>query len=153
MWHQKEPSRTQRVNPRCDWDETLVCVGKAHHIVYRSGKWEKGSKKNDYIHHFDTFPSVYMRKGAVEGGTGGKTVKQLFGNMRNADGQAEVAELAAVLSFALDDGGEGEEMELHQGAKVYGGVDKRTVLILDPVWGPIVIKGGKMHFDERGIVY
>lgn len=153
MWHQKEPNGTKRVNPRCDWDEKLVCVGKAHHIVYRSGKWEKGNKKNDYIHHFDSKPSVYMREDAVENGKGGKTVESLFSGLKNADGQAEVAELASLLSFAIDDGTQdGHEFRLHTGAKVYGGVDKKTVLIIDPVYGPIVIKGGKMYFDERGIV-
>jgi hypothetical protein len=153
MWHQKEPKRLSRVKLQCNWEDELVRVGKAFSIVYRSGKWEKGNKSNDYIHHFDSKPSVYMLPGSTEHDGSAKSVQQLFGPLQNPDGQAEVAELATPLSFALDDGtSEGAEMKLHRGAKVYGGVDKKTVLIVDPVWGPIVIKGGKMYFDERGIV-
>jgi hypothetical protein len=152
MWHQKEPRSHSTVRLACDWDDELKCVGKAHNIVYRSGKWQKGNKTEDYIHHFDSKPSVYMLPQHVDGGAT-KSVKQLFGPLRNPAGQAEVAQLATPLSFALDDGSsEGQEITIHTGAKVYGGVDKKTVLIDDPVLGPIVIKGGKMYFDERGIV-
>jgi hypothetical protein len=153
MWHQKEPRHATKKRAGVDWEDELVCVGKAHNIVYRSGKWEKGNKTNDYIHHFDSKPSVYMKPGVVEDAGASKSVKALFGPLRNPDGQAEVAELAKPISFALDDGSQdGYEIAIHTGAKVYGGVDKKTVLIIDPVWGPIVIKGGKMYFDERGIV-
>lgn len=153
MWHQKEPRHATTKRAGVDWEDELVCVGKAHHIVYRSAKWEKGNKTNDYIHHFDSKPSVYMKPGVVEDAGATKSVKKLFGALANPDGKAEVAELARPLSFALDDGTtDGHEIPIHAGAKVYGGVDKKTVLIIDPKWGPIVIKGGKMYFDERGIV-
>jgi len=73
--------------------------------------------------------------------------------LQNGDGRFEVAELAVPLSLGLDDGTtEGTDIKIHAGSKVYGGVDKKTVVICDPHWKLIVIKGGKMHFDERGIV-
>ncbi len=82
-----------------------------------------------------------------------KTVDSLLRSSVNEDGKVEVAELAVPLSFGLDDGDEGADIEINRGAKVYGCVDQKTVVIHDPKWKLIVIKGGRMYFDERGIVY
>jgi len=168
MWHQKDPHNVGVFKTSCRDDDAMICVGRAHNIVYRSGKWEKGRKTNDYIHHFDSKPKVWMvahlveaglgSGGAgIEGGGGGfgteKSVGDLMCALQNGDGRFEVAELAVPLSLGLDDGTtEGTDIKIHAGSKVYGGVDKKTVVICDPHWKLIVIKGGKMHFDERGIV-
>ena len=156
MWHRKEPRNRFTVSGGCNEDDGMLCIGKAHNIVYRSGKWEKGRKTNDYIHHFDSHPSVYMlekKLPAESRGVANKTVGQLLSGAINADGQVEVAELAVPLSFGLDDGEDGADIEINRGAKVYGCVDQKTVIIHDPKWKLIVIKGGRMYFDERGIVY
>ena len=156
MWHRKEPHRAFTIRAGCDGDDGMVCVGKAHNIVYRSGKWEKGNKTNDYIHHFDSRPSVYMLEKKMPSelrGNPDKTVDDLLRSSVNEDGKVEVAELAVPLSFGLDDGDEGADIEINRGAKVYGCVDQKTVVIHDPKWKLIVIKGGRMYFDERGIVY
>lgn len=156
MWHKKNPHRASVLDTGCDGDDEMVCVGKACDIVYRSGKWEKGRKTNDYIHTFDSKPNVYMLGHLVEAGlrsNGSKSVESLLAKAKNADGQFSVAELATPLSFSLQDGTDaGQEIAIHVGAKVYGAVDKKTVIITDPHWRLIVIKGGEMHFDERGIV-
>ncbi len=156
MWHKKSPTRVQVVRPRLDEGDEMVCVGKACDIVYRSGKWEKGRKTNDYVHTFDSRPSVYMLASIAPGAprdNPGKTVGSLLGGARNRDGQFAVAELATPLSLSLHNGQlEGDDVAIHSGSKVYGGVDKKTVIIMDPQWKIIVIKGGSMHFDERGIV-
>ncbi len=156
MWHQKEPHRVQVVRPGCDESDEMVCVGKAFDITYRSGKWKKGNATDDYVHTFDSKPKVYMLAKHVDGGlkeNPAKTAGKLLNPARNADGQFAVAELAKPLSFTLDNGtDEGDEVKIHSGAKVYGCTDKKTVLIVDPKWGLIVVRGGQMHFDERGIV-
>lgn len=156
MWHRKEPRNRFTVSGGCNEDDGMLCIGKAHNIIYRSGKWEKGRKTNDYIHHFDSRPSVYMLEKKLPAdarGAADKTVGQLLSSAVNEDGQVEVAELAVPLSFGLDDGDDGSDIQIHNGAKVYGCVDQKTVIIHDPKWKLIVIKGGRMHFDERGIVY
>lgn len=156
MWHQKEPHAIQVLDTGCDGDDLMICVGKAHNIVYRSGKWEHGKKTNDYVHHFDSKPSVYMLAHLVEPmvprENPGKTVESLLKRARNKDGQYAVADLATPLSFGIDDGADGTDIAIHNGSRVYGAVDQRTVIIMDPKWKLIVIKGGEMHFDERGIV-
>lgn len=156
MWHRKEPHNKFVISGGCSEDDEMMCVGKAHNIVYRSGKWEKGRKTNDYIHHFDSRPSVYMltkKLPASARANPDKRVGDLLSGATNEDGQVEVAELAAPLSFGLDDGDEGADIQINKGAKVYGCVDQKTVIIHDPKWKLIIIKGGRMHFDERGIVY
>ena len=49
-FHAKEPSRLLSV-PHVDTEE-LTLLGDALEIGYRSGKWEKGSRKNNYLHQF-----------------------------------------------------------------------------------------------------
>jgi len=156
MWHKKEPHGKFVVRGGCNGDDKMLCIGKAHNIVYRSGKWEKGRKTNDYVHHFDSKPSVYVlakKLPAELREDASKTVDGLLDSSANEEGRIEVAELAVPLSFGLDDGEHGADMDIHRGAKVYGAVDQRTVIIHDPEWKLIVIKGGRMYFDERGIVY
>jgi hypothetical protein len=157
MWHKKEPHAVHVMDTGCDGDDLMICVGKAHNIVYRSGKWEHGKKTNDYVHHFDSKPYVYMLAHLVEpmareNPGKGKTVESLLSRARNKDGQYAVADLATPLSFGLDDGKDGTDIAIHNGSRVYGAVDQKTVIITDPKWKLIVIKGGEMHFDERGIV-
>jgi hypothetical protein len=152
MWHQKEPNHVSSFRPGCDGDDVMVCIGKAQNVVYRSGKWEAGRKTNDYVHDFDSHPSVYMLTHIAEPKlrqNPSKTVETLLRGAKNADGQFAVAELAAPLSLELVDG---TDIAIHAGSKVYGCVDKRTILICDPHWRLVVIKGGQMTFDERGIV-
>lgn len=151
MWHQKEPTGAQVKRVLSDMDQIMVPVGKAHEIVYRSGKWEKGRKTNDYVHAFDSHPTVYMlEKFAPESQAAGKAASSLLRAAQGADGRFVVAELAVPLTLSINGG---DEIDIHNGSKVYGAVDKHTVLICDPHWKLIVIRGGRMHFDERGIVY
>lgn len=156
MWHKKEPHNKFVISGGCNENDGMLCVGKAHNIIYRSGKWEKGRKTNDYIHHFDSKPSVYMLTKKLPADTRSNpdtTVGKLVSGAVNPDGQVEVAELAVPLSFGIDDGDDGEDIQINNGAKVYGCVDQKTVIIHDPKWKLIIIKGGRMYFDERGIVY
>ncbi len=152
LWHKKAPNGATVKRPRMDNSDEMVCVGKAFDIVYRSKKWEKGNKTNDYVHTFDSKPKVWMSAkhafGARENPS--KTIGDLLRSSHNADGQFACADLATPISFSLGDGN--EEIVIHSGARVYGGTDQKTVVIHDPVYGLIVIKGGQMHFDERGIV-
>lgn len=156
-WHQKAPNAVGVIDTGCDGDDTMVCVGNANDIVYVSGKWEKGKKKNAYVHTFDSQPKVYMLAHNVEPltnpGSGTKTVDSLLKHARNKDGHFAVAELARPESFSLCGAdGEVDEIAIHAGAKLYGAVDKKTIIIADPKWGLIIVRGGEMHFDERGIV-
>lgn len=156
MWHKKDPNHVIVIDTKCDSDDNMVCVGRAHDIVYRSGKWEKGRKTNDYVHTFDSKPRVYMLDHVASDGfktSGGRSVESLLSKARNSDGLFAVAELALPLSFTLDDGTtEGVDIAIHAGSRVYGAIDKKTIIISDPSWKLVIIRGGKMHFDERGIV-
>lgn len=49
-FHAKKPNRRFSV-PQIDTDE-LTYLGDALEIGYKSGKWEKGSRKNNYLHQF-----------------------------------------------------------------------------------------------------
>jgi len=163
MWHKKPPRNVGVIDTGCDGDDEMCCVGTAHDIVYRSSKWEKGRKTNDYVHHFGS-PKVWMLRHLVEDGLpfrGEKTVEQLLRPIfrtRNEvifkeQNKAVLADLAAPLSFCLKDGTtEGDEVAIHTGSRVYGAIDQRTIVIVDPHWQLIVIRGGEMSFDERGIV-
>ncbi len=152
MWHRKAPSNVGVVRPGAHDDDEMVCIGNACDITYRSSKWEKGRKTNDYVHTFDSKPKVWMLESVAGEGGATKTVESLLSKSRNADGQFACADLAAPLSLTVHGEDGPEEIAIHSGARVYGAVDKRTVIIVDPTWRLIVIRGGSMHFDERGIV-
>lgn len=49
-FHDKKPNRRFSV-PQIDTEE-LTYLGDALEIGYKSGKWEKGSRKNNYLHQF-----------------------------------------------------------------------------------------------------
>lgn len=155
MWHKKEPHNVSTLRAGVLDSDVMVAVGKAHNIVYRSGKWEKGRKTNDYVHHFDSKPKVWMLASVLGDDAMGaeKTVGELLAKARNREGRFAVADLATPLSFGLDDGtSDGMDIAISAGSRVYGAVDQRTVIIYDPKWKLIIIKGGEMYFDERGIV-
>lgn len=154
MWHQKEPQHIDVKRNGVDWGDEMVCIGHAFDIVYRSGKWEHGKKTNDYVHTFDSKPKVWMLAKFFDDDMGAiKTVSQLCASCCNRDGQFSCADLARPISFGLDDGSDGESaLKINSGARVYGGVDHKTIVIHDPKWKIIVVKGGQMHFDERGII-
>jgi hypothetical protein len=158
MWHKKQPKQAGVMRLGVDGNDAMVCIGNANDIVYKSGKWEKGRKTNMYVHVFDSKPKVWMLQHIVEpglkrnGAHGEKTVESLLRKTKNADGQFAVADLAAPVSLSVDGEDGPEEIAIHTGSRVYGAIDQRTVIIVDPHWKLIVIKGGEMHFDERGIV-
>lgn len=154
MWH-KKPAKNSRVErPRVNDGDMMVCVGNACDIVYRSGKWEKGTKTNDYIHKFDSKPKVWMLASVVPEdevrSNASKTVGELLKSARNADGQYACADLATPISLSVDS--EDNEIKISSGARVLGAIDRKTIIILDPKLKLVVIRGGEMHFDERGII-
>lgn len=158
-WHKKPARNVSIFRPGVDGDDNMICIGCANDVTYRSGKWQKGRKTEDYCHTFDSKPKVWMLAHLVEPGlkrngseSGCKSVESLLAKTRNADGQFAVADLASPLSFTVDGEDGPEEIAIHAGARVYGGVDQKTIIIADPHWKLIVVRGGKMHFDERGIV-
>lgn len=154
MWHKKPAKNAKVVRPRVNDNDEMVCVGHAHDIVYRSGKWEAGKKTNDYIHTFDSRPKVWMLASCVPEGeirsNASKTVGDLLKGSRNKDGQFACADLATPISLSIDS--EDNQLRISSGARVLGAVDKKTVIILDPKLKLVVIRGGSMYFDERGIV-
>jgi hypothetical protein len=154
MWHQKEPRRAFVLNTGCRDNDTLVCVGPAVDIEYRSGKWQKGRKTEDYIHDFESRPKVWMLADRVEEAKSvGRKVGDVLSHVRGADGRFAVAELATPLRLGVEGPDGAFDLDIHAGARVYGAVDKKTVIVCDPVWLLIVIRGGKMFFDERGLIH
>lgn len=155
MWHKREPRNAKVVRPRVKDNDLMCCVGNAHSIIYASNKWEKDLRKtNSYIHHFDSSPKVWMLVSKVPDGdargNGSKTVGELLKGCRNADGQFACADLARAETLCID--AEDNELKIGSGARLLGATDHKTVIILDPQLGLVIVKGGAMHFDERGII-
>lgn len=120
--------------------EMVAPCGKATYIVYRSKKWKTGNKTDDYIHHFDTTPNVYVDCGA---GRPVKTSSLLKWN----DFQMAAALMGTCLELCVDD----EMYPLTGHPKLLCRGDARTLLILD-AGGPIIIKGGQMRVEAHGII-
>lgn len=152
-WHKKPPHGFDIKKIGVKTSDKMVCVGQAFDVTYLSGKWQKGSKKELYVHTFDSKPKVWMLAslvGSEDARGASKTVEEMLSRCCNVDGQIAVADLASPESFSLGDGE--DAITVHRGAKVYGATDQKTVIIFDPKWKIIVVRGGSMYFDERGIV-
>lgn len=151
MWHRRPAEGFDIKKTGVKITAPMVCIGRAHDVVYASNKWEKDKRKtNDYVHTFGQ-PKVWLLESfAKDVGGARKTVEHFLQKCCNAEGRVAGADLAKMVSLCVGD--ENHEIKIHSGARVFGGNDQKTVVILDPVYKMIVITGGKMFFDERGIV-
>lgn len=120
-------------------------VGKADNIIYRSGKWEKGRKTNDYIHVFDSMPPVYHQDGTSTK----KKVSSLIGPWQTE--QIPLAFAGTCLEFHyVDLQGELQELFFPSYTKLLITPNGKTLVILTK--DPIFVSGNSMRVEARGIV-
>jgi hypothetical protein len=144
-FHEKEPRNYDIL--KVPMPDTVFFDGVADDIVYRSGKWQPGNKKQDYIHKFDSFPPVFF-----EGGEGrARAVSGLIGDL---DKQIPLTLLGTCLEFRYrvgDKKGELVEWFFSKPPKLLSTPDRKTLVILTEE-GPIFVSGAKMRVEARGIV-
>lgn len=138
MWHQKNPTKVHKVD--VPLPKLVACVGAADCITYVSDKWEEDGDVHDYVHEFDSSPSVYMvdDDGDVELVVEGEHALPILGVVRELIFLPTGAEKKHVLRFRT--------LPI-----MCCTTDKKTVVIFAEKTGPIFIHGGKMHITERGI--
>ena len=144
-FHQKDPKNYDIY--KVSMPDTVFFDGVADDIVYRSGKWLEGNRKQDYIHKFDSFPPVYFEEG--EGRA--KSVASMIGDLNN---QIPLTLLGTCLEFRYrvgDKKGELVEWFFRPAPKLLSTPDRKTLVILADE-GPIFISGSKMRVEARGIV-
>jgi len=155
MWHQKEnPKREYKKSERLLDEAFFAPVGKAHEILYSSDKWERDGDQHDYIHEFESHPTVYIPDSYASDeevvGTPKKTLSVL--GLRVKPPRLVVPELAKVREFSyVDSAGELVEVRLGKGAIMGSSPDKKTLIILSKN-GPVLVRGGQMRVTARGIV-
>lgn len=145
-FHEKEPRNYDVL--KVVMPDTVFFDGVADDIVYRSGKWLPGNKKQDYIHKFDSFPPVFFEEG--EGRA--RSVAGLIGSL---DQQIPLTLLGTCLEFRYRrDNKKGELVEWFfnkRAPKLLCTPDRKTLVILAEE-GPIFVSGAKMRVEARGIV-
>lgn len=142
---QSKESKRQDVH-KVNLPDEVYQIGKASEIMYRSGKWMKGRKTQDYYHVHDSKPYVYHEDG--EGRA--KSVSSLIGPYNKE--QIPLAALGYCLGLEFYDM-DGELVELSLGSRkplLCVTPDMKTLVILGSK--PVFIRGGKMRVEGRGIV-
>lgn len=144
MWHQKDPKRVTR--QKRSLPEKMCKVGKAREILYRSAKWEP--KNHEYIHDFDSHPSVYC-----EYALGDEEATHATSTLLGSITSVPLTHLGECIELVIETN-DGEEyvFPLSGKPKLCATVDKKSVVILDRA-GIIVVRGGKMVVESRGIVH
>lgn len=147
MWHQKHPTKVRQVT--FDFPEQLPLLGTALRIVYWSDKWEDAGGYF-YEHDFDSRPPCYgEHHNRSNPGRVHDTAKLL--KTESVHDTMEFPILAEVQELSVDVPGEGvRTLQFRKPPLMLCTKDKRGVVVLHK--RPIVIRGGRMHVTERGIV-
>ncbi len=147
MWHQKDEPR-QLVEAEWDFPDFVFHAGQADTIVYSSDKWEDDGDFHDYVHDFDSRPSVY----AYAGDGNERSVARLLG-VRDLSGDMPLTVLAIVKEFIYTPLGHPRQcVRFADPPLLCTTNDKKTLVILSEERGAIFVRGGTMHVTERGIV-
>lgn len=149
MWHQKQVDSI--LDRWYTWPKQVYADGVALDISYKSGKWEK-RKKFSYDHMFGSFgsyPLVYTLKG--EGSSRG--VKGILGQDHNVD-EMDLPVLAEVETLLVQksDGSE-KRTNFDSYRPILACSNDRKSLIIFKRNDLVIITGGKMYVDSRGIVH
>lgn len=156
MWHQRQPSSAYEKHVQ--FPKSLVCIGKAHEIIYISDKWEEHADFFSYVHSFDSHPEVYGDANSFSDFPIGKpksTAKLI--NVKDVNDSAKLAApiLARVAEFSLflnDDYDTPYVLRFDFPPLMICSPDMEGLIILSDNKGPIVVKGGQMEITQRGIV-
>ncbi len=148
MWHQKEPNGVVPYDyPLEDYD--VFCAGVADTILYASDKWERDGNVHDYIHEFDSHPTVWTTDGHGEEGNPADLM-DVDEVSRNAEASLPI--LAAVKSLLVrrEDGSK-RDIRFRSPPMLLSTLDKKGLVILTEDVGPIYVRGGRMIVTARGI--
>jgi len=148
MWHKKHPDQVRQMT--YNFPEDIPLIGKALRIVYWSDKWEdKGGFH--YEHDFDSSPPVYgeVHQDADNVTKLENTAKLL--KVESVHEQMPFPILAEVCELSMDVDGEGiRTLSFKKPPLMLCTRDKKAIVILHRK--PIIVRGGRMHVTERGIV-
>lgn len=145
MWHKKHAEEVIEAEYPLD-EVDVFYAGIGDSILYSSDKWEEDGDFWDYIHEFDSGPSVFL----AEGDDAPVDPRNLMRN--DLDGELALPVLAFVkeLIFVRDDGSK-RSLRFRSPPIMSCSEDKKALVILTDNIGPIYVRGGKMHITERGI--
>lgn len=158
MWHQKEPDGAHVV--QFEFPRTLVPIGPAERIIYRSDKWEDDGKEYTYEHDFDSQPMVYT---AATGAplselACGREVATSTIIRGDVNGRFELPMLALVEAFTFRPEGQ-KPLRLYFSREtplMCMTEDAKGLIVfahIDGVACPLFVRGGRMHVTSHGIVH
>lgn len=154
-WHKKDnPRKEFSVVEKLLDEEFFVPIGRAEEILYSSDKWERDGDHHDYVHEFESHPKVYIPESHASEderiGRPAKTTTVL--GLRTRPERLVVPQLARVQSMSYVDK-EGDLVEIRVGRHAIMGSspDRKTLIILAKN-GPVLVRGGQMRIEARGIV-
>ncbi len=147
-WHQRDPRRVTRRKKSIP--EVFYCVGTAKEILYKSNKWESKLRvMHDYIHTFDSSPNVYLES-AMADSDSEVVAERLLGPDLDT---IPLTQLGTTLELTIElESGEEHTLSLTGNPVLCATPDCKSVVILDRR-GLIVVRGGKMVVESRGIVH
>jgi hypothetical protein len=152
MWHEKDVEGAYLKDVH--FPPTLRRIGYALEIVYLSDKWETHANFYSYVHHFDSQPEVYAAPQAGAGRGRARSTAKLLG-VASVDDNARLAIpiLARVseFSFRMPDGSS-RVLRFDFPPLMLCSPDKEGLIVLSEEMGPIVVRGGQMEINRRGIV-
>ena len=149
-WHDKDPTKLTSI--KVDLPVDVGQMGKVTMIAYRSGKWLKSGKTEDYEHPFESGPFIYHEDGDGRLKQVSSMIRQAGSSEGNPKGLPVLIDLGKCIELTLEtpEGGE-DEIILRGAPKLCCTPDKKTLVILHSD-GPLFIKGGRMRVTNRGIV-
>lgn len=155
MWHQKEPREI--IPTEFKFPKTMILVGRADRILYRSDKWEEDGDFYTYYHDFDSHPEVYTtRNSPLAKSISARRNEEIdvadFLGMEHIDAELSLPLLATTMELILlDDQNKKKSKKFRPEPPLCCTSDLKTLVILFE-GSPIIIRGGRMVVTERGIV-
>lgn len=152
MWHKRNPDEGEAVRMSLDIPESLVCCGCAGHIVYASDKWNEDRRVDTYIHDFESSPKIYRKP--QRGENGAVSTHELMNVPRRAiGGSMDLPQLGYAQELVwYDDNQQMQKLDLSQKNIVMScSPDRKSVILLGKGFC-VVIRGGQMTVQGRGIV-
>lgn len=154
MWSKKPLDESMEVET--DFPTRMQRIGFASSILYASDKWEAKDDLVDYLHDFDSSPAVFIGDAQASGleHDHEMATRTLMG--------PGVPRMRADVDLALPLLGFVKELIIHRSGPdlcwrfsdppcMACSPDKKTLVILSADHGPILIRGGAMHVEGRGI--
>lgn len=153
LWHSKDPRKEFRRRVKY-LDGDFARIGLASEIQYRSDKWERDGDHYPYVHDFGRSVGVYVPASAVsdEDIIGALNSGHRLLGIRGRGNTAEVAQLGTCEELVFRDASNEEVvLAFPKGTLLLSSPDRKALIIVDKS-RPIIVRGGKMSVQSRGIV-